>query len=303
MKNKSLIISIAIAVVVMLLLLLNSLGLLSSTFWNLLGQIWPLALVLVIAYQVLQKIPGIGFLLASIALLAVGWAWQTSTIPAVDAYSESLDQGVGSSDCAEVNLRVSVAELRLSGSANPSSSLITAQIDKFPGESLYKNFSRTNLNSGEVLGIYQLESRGFRQWWRPSSIAPKWQVRLGSDTPTYLNIVTGIGRSDVSLKNVNLKAFSISTGIGSTNITLPEHGRFRASIKSGIGGMRIKVPSSMSVRVTASAGLGSIETRGDFSTSDNNKVFFSDNYRVAEDYADIDVDTGIGKVVVESLPF
>lgn len=123
----------------------------------------------------------------------------------------------------------------------------------------------------------------------------EWEVRLGEDLPTDLNIRFGAGKADLKLAGLNLSRLRVESGVGELNMDLGGDWRrsMEASIKAGIGDTTLRLPQNSGVRVQSTVGFGSIKPH---SLSWDGEAFKNELYGQSEVNLDITIDGGMGKI-------
>lgn len=123
----------------------------------------------------------------------------------------------------------------------------------------------------------------------------EWNVRLGEDLPTELNIRFGAGKADLQLAGLNLNHLHVESGVGELNMDLSGdwHRSMEASIKAGIGDTTLKLPQTSGVRVQSTVGFGSIKPH---SLNWDGQTYTNELYGQTDVNLDITIDGGMGKI-------
>jgi predicted membrane protein len=278
------------------ILLLSNLGLWPWGIGESLWRLWP---VLLIALG-LDLIVGKGRRWLSGLLLVVlilGLAGLTLALQAhpPGLHSESLSLDARGASRARVELSPRVARLHL-GAAPAGEPLLQGTVRLGTRERL----KRVEKREGE-LAVVRLEQR--RRGWighLVSSEEPSWDLRLSPSLPIDLEVATGIGETELDLRELQLRSLWIDTGIGVTEVSLPARGRLRAEIQGGVGEITVRVPASMAAHIQSTLGLGDLEVHGGFERQ-------GDDYRTpgfdgAADRVELIVHGGVGHIEITREP-
>lgn len=98
---------------------------------------------------------------------------------------------------------------------------------------------------------------------------------------------------------LNLRRFKLDGGIGQVTVKLPVSGRYDMTIDGGIGQVILMVPEGLAARVRVDGGLGGVNVQGDFRKQGDE--YITDDYNTAENRATLDVNGGIGQIVIKAL--
>jgi hypothetical protein len=280
------------------LLLVTNFGLVS---WNSLLDVWALWPILLVAFG-LDLISGgrlrIPILIAVVAVGALAWSG-TLKLPAVFGGSTSvvaethtIDVPIGAADRAEVRLSPGVADLTIdvTGSA---ATLLEGEIATGRGESLIESF---DLNSGNAVVELRSEmERVFTNFGRDH----RWDLTVSDRVPVELNVDSGVGRSRLDLRGLELTGLHVNGGVGEVVVTLPETGGYSASFDLGVGATRIRIPEGVAASIRIDNGIGSVNVNGDFVRS--GERYQTPGFDQARDRVEMTVDGGIGAITVEQI--
>jgi predicted membrane protein len=111
--------------------------------------------------------------------------------------------------------------------------------------------------------IVEQPSRVVGATW-PGNVRYDWDLKLNSTVPMELEVDMGVGKSEVDLKGLNLRRFSLEAGVGEGSVDLsgPRTSDLDATIKAGVGKLTLILPTEVGVRVKAQAGLGHVNSGG-----------------------------------------
>jgi Cell wall-active antibiotics response 4TMS YvqF len=124
-----------------------------------------------------------------------------------------------------------------------------------------------------------------------------WDLTLNPTVPMALEIKLGAGEADLKLDQLNVTQLNVDVGVGTATITLPENGQYRAEVKGGIGQTKLIIPKGLAVRIRATAGLGNVVLPANLLREGD--AYLTPNYNNAESRVELQLQQGIGQVLVE----
>lgn len=283
--------------------LLNNLGVLSWNVWATLWRLWPVLLIAIGLEILVGRRSLLGSALVALALLVVlGLAiglglpqWTAANINTVER-TETISEDLKGADRAEVEIRFGTGTLNLAALPPGSPQLIKGTLDLSRGESL-------GLSHSGSAGVARLSLESRNAWTTTPNVRSddrkQWDLELNRDLPINLKVSTGVGRSILDLSQLNLTRLDINGGVGQANVKLPERGRYAVELDGGIGELTLILPQGLGAKVQVDGGLGDVRVDGDFTRRD--REYISKNYNTAEHRADIQVDGGIGRIVIRQV--
>jgi len=124
-----------------------------------------------------------------------------------------------------------------------------------------------------------------------------WNLFLNSHIPMGLSIVSGVGINNLQLGGLNLDGLTVNSGTGNITVDLVGLNKdLNATINAGIGDLVLNLPSQAGVKVHVQKGVGLIEAEKGFRS--NRNVFVNEAYGFSNATIDIDVQSGIGNVML-----
>jgi hypothetical protein len=253
-------------------------------------QLWPVALIAVGVDLWTRGRYRLMVILVAL-LAAVGLYFSSgSLLGTARATTEQIEQSLESASRATVTITSGVSELRVTG-LDDTNNLISGKIDLAAGERAIKQFD----NNGGV-ATYELRS----EWAQGRMMNLRnhlWDLALTTGIPLDLTIETGVGRSTLDLRDVQLSNLVVNTGVGETNLTLAT-GSYKADVSTGVGATTIRIPTGVAAKVELERGLGAVNVRGDFDKDED--VYTSPNYATAENRIDLRVQGGVGAITIQS---
>lgn len=286
------------------IVLLNNLNVIDWNIWLVLTRLWPLLLVVAGLDLIFGRRSGIWnsiFIIVVIAMFAFG-AWIVQTVGsdwAGELTTQHVSYPLGGEEQAEIKIDFSVGELEinfLSGSTN----FLEGTLDIFNNETLIQDFS-----TNDGIARLRLEISGEQispPWFFNNLIdgSRNWEILLSAFVSIDLDVSTGVGRSIIDLRDLNLLDLNVDSGVGETIVYLSDKGSYSATISAGIGQVTVYVPAETAVRIRLEIGIGDISVSGDYLRSGN--YYVSPNFDEAENRVEIIISGGIGNVEVIQLP-
>jgi hypothetical protein len=278
-------------------LLLMNLGVLD---WSLLGamlRLWPLLLIAVgLDLMIGRERRAVAVVAGvAVALLIAPLLWWVAERPQTFR-TEIITQPLAGAERAEVKLDVGVATLSLSALAMSDDNLMEGKVrlagDEKISRSFVKEAGKATLSLGHDSRTGALSS--------VFGGDPTWEIQLTRRVPLKLDVECGVGAAELDLRGLSLSDFRIETGVGRVEVILPDSGHLRARLHGGVGKAVIKIPASMEARIEATAGLGSVEVSEDFEKQ--GKRFVTSKYARGANRTDLEVEGGVGSIVIERLP-
>jgi len=277
------------------ILLLNNLGILSSSIWIELLQIWPVLLIAIGIDLLVGRRSAWGTILAFLLIVALigGSVWLVAMErPArPPSSSEIIAQPLGEASLAQIALIPEIGTVRVQSFSSPSL-LFEATIYPLAGEQIVHSFAlqgQTEMGTVRSAGL----SVGPVGQAAP---AYTWDVLLNDRLPTALQIQFGIGQVQLHLTSLTLTGLDLSAGVGQFVVDLPNHGQLSGRVVGAIGQMIVTIPPGMEARLHVTTALAgrSISSRfrqeGDY--------FVSPGYAGAKDRADLDLSLAVGDLIV-----
>jgi hypothetical protein len=298
--------------------LLNNLGVLGWGVWQTLWRLWPVLLIAIGLDILIGRRSVLGSALVALILLAVlagaivlglptfglpTFGLPTFGLPtfgldrsAAIERTEPISEDLKGTDRADVEIGFGTGSLQLGALPEGSAQLLRGTADLSKGESL-------ELNHHGSGSIDRLELRS-RNAWQVSLNFPvdnrkRWDLELNRDIPLNLKVDIGVGESTLDLTQLELTRLEIDGGVGQATIKLPVRGRYPVEISGGIGEVTLIVPEGLAARINVDGGLGNVDVADRFNRSGDRYV--SPDFKSAENRAEIDVDGGIGRVVIRSV--
>jgi hypothetical protein len=284
--------------------LLNNLGMIGWDVWATLLQLWPVLLIAVGLDILVGRRFALGsLLLAGVLVIVLVLAVQGALPVAVNASAsanvdrtETVSQAIDGAERATVDIQFGSGALNVTALTSDSGQLIEGTADLSRGETLRQDYQK---NGGA--GYFTLESNG--SWTTGPDLfvdqGKTWELSLNRDLPLDLEIKLGAGKSTLDLVHLNLRRLQIDSGVGQVTVKLPETGRYTVRINGGVGQVIVMAPQGLAARVQVDGGLGSVSAQGNFSRQGD--VYVTGNYDNAENRATVEVNGGVGQIVLKAL--
>lgn len=282
-----------------LLFLLNNLGVVDWSIWRSLLSLWPIILIGIGLDLLIGRRSMIGSLLVAVLVLALlfggGWYLVQQTAPSGAATSHTISQTLTGIDRAEIEIRAGAGDFRL-GPAAGDGKLIEGGVSLRPNQRLDESFTTSGSQA-----TYRLAVTGPNVILTPTlgrDNGELWDLNLSQDASLDLNLSVGVGPADVDLSRLDLSQLAFHIGVGDATLIFPAQGRFHAKVDGGIGKLVLRIPDGMAARIQADSGIGGMEVDDEFQRQGD--VYVTPGYQDAENRVDIEVDIGLGSVVIES---
>lgn len=298
-KRRNQVVLPLVLIVLGVLVLAANLGWLSwGRVWDVLN-LWP---VLLIAVGVDLLTAGrYRWIVAGLTIVVVALA-MTGRVPLLNgaagpaAQTHDVQIPLEGAERAEVNIRVGVSELSIS-SLGAGDQLVEGTVRTAEGETFTQDTQREGDTAVVVLAAEQRGIGGVQ-----GNVDRTWDLGLAAGVPTELSISTGVGRSQLDLRELILTDLSVRAGVGemTTTLPLPSEGSYEASFDTGVGETTVRVPEDAAVRVEVDRGLGSISARGGFDSLGDN-TYETPGYADAEERIDISIEGGVGSITIERI--
>jgi predicted membrane protein len=131
-----------------------------------------------------------------------------------------------------------------------------------------------------------------------------WDVRLNDAVPMDLDVVLGVGTSELRLGSLSLRNLSVRGGAGETTVDLsgkPSRDLV-ARVESGVGELRLRVPRDAGVRITGvQDGIGDWQAEGFTKRAGDENAVYNAAYDTAQYKYVIHLLRGVGSIRVEQL--
>ncbi|MGE5602392.1 MAG: LiaI-LiaF-like domain-containing protein [Nitrososphaerales archaeon] len=283
--------------------LLNNLGMVSWDVWMTLLRLWPVILI-AIGLDLLfgRRFPLgsilLGLLLVAVLVLAVqGTIPLTANASAVTVdHTETISEELNGASEASVAIRFGAGNLNVNALTEGSPQLVQGSVDLSRNEQLNRSYSANN-----GVADYVLESRG--SWaMDPEVLAgsnKKWNLSLNRDLPTDLRVSSGVGQAALDLTGLNLRRFDLNGGVGQVTVKLPASGRYQVNIDGGVGQIIVIIPQGLAARLRTEGGLGAVSVQGNFRKDGD--TYTTGDYGSAQNQAEVQVQNGVGQIVLKSL--
>jgi hypothetical protein len=186
-------------------------------------------------------------LVVSLLLSAACWSRPVQIV------HEAVDQPLGAAARAEIDIALSVGQLRIGALPQPDA-LIRGDI-AYPAQSrVVREFALRDDSA-----TFRLREEDQRATVLDNDgDVPIWDLRLNQTTPLRLRVETGVGENTIDLSQLHVTELDLKSGIGKTTVMLPGQAALRAGLSGGIGSTTVVIPAGVPVRVESSVGLGNI---------------------------------------------
>ena len=275
-----------------LLFLLNNFGVIDGNIWPRLLSLWPLLLVAAGLDILIGRRSTAGAILTALIMIAllVGGVWLLSTqSTSADLVTHTIRQSLDDAASAEIKISAGAGQLAL-GPLAEGGALIEGQIALPGNQNLRQDFQVNN-------GVARYSVRGDGNVrLAPSFDGENWSLRLNRDLPTVLEVSTGVGAAALDLERLRLTDLEVEIGVGEVTLTLPRQGVYLARVKGGVGEVTITIPAGLGARIQVDNGLGRVQMPAGYTRQGD--TWLSPGYASAADRVDLEVNGGVGSIVV-----
>lgn len=279
--------------------LLNNLGRLDWSIWEMILRLWPVLIIGIGLELLIGRRSVWGSLLVALLLIVVlaGAVYLYRSPAATPSFTtQSVSQSLDGATRGEVTVDSGVGRLNVDAGAD-GDWLVQGTVSLGRGERLH--------SEGRVAGgvaHYQISSEGLQASWFSGRIGERreWNLSLTPTVPLDLTLRSGVGEAVMDLTGLEVTDLEVTSGVGRVSVTLPAEGRIRVTIQGGVGEIVLTLPAEMAARIQVDVGLTQVSVPGGFVHEGD--VYRSPNYNVAENRADIEIDGGLGRILVVQGP-
>lgn len=276
------------------LLLLDQLGVIDVSVAALL-RLWPLILVLVGLELLLrgQRVSGVVTAVLVLVVVAVGAAIVWPALTAGNAL-ETRDYTFPAAgiDSAVILLDIGVGDVQVYALEGGEADLIEATV-RYARDRMEV---RTDDRVSDGVATIEIASESRGVWFPFGEDSTEWRIGLSPDVPARLAVNAGVGTAHVDLTGMDIAGMDLDGGVGRFEIVLPASGEFPVNIEGGVGTISVTVPTGLEARARIDEGLGSVDVSSRFRR--NGRIYTTPGYDDAVARADIDIDGGIGTIVI-----
>lgn len=281
-----------------LMLLLNNLQIIDWGVWDTIWRLWPVLLIALGAELLLGRRSPFGSLIAAaIVLLALGAGLALFTARGPAGLTEQrISQPLSGAAAAEVSIDLNMGGLFLESGPAGSDLLVSGTARINAGEEVAQTFrleggtARLELKDRQTIppfGSIEGEHRG-------------WDLQLSPDLPIRLKVNTGVGASELDLTDLQVTRLDVNVGVGKTTVILPDRGQVSGQVRGGIGQTIIEIPEGVAARIRVQTGIGQVQVPSGYERQD--RTYTSPDYQTATDRIDLQVDGGIGQILIRTVP-
>lgn len=276
----------------------QELGLIDVSIWTLLWRLWPVWLIAMGLDLMLGRRTANGSwiilgVVVAIVIVVAGLGGPFSLRTAGLGDPVAVSQPLGGAKRAEVLIDASVSRLQITSGGIDT--LVEGTITPLEWERIEQD----ERISGDKL-VYELKSQGQGQVLPVNTNGPStWDLQLSDRVPMELRIDAGVGESRIDIAQVQLTSLKLDTGVGETEVVLPGQGRYKVEVDSGVGSVTLRLPRGLAARIHADQGIGAVRVDGAFER-ESKSSYISPNFSQAENRAEIEIDGGVGEIVIET---
>lgn len=233
-------------------LLLNNLGVIERSLWSLALQLWPAVLLAIGVDILIPRRSALGVLVAIIAVTGVfvGSIWLLNLVGQPLGEGVAVSQSMGEIQSAEVRLEPAIGLLQVDGNAGPGL-LVEGAADAIGSNEPAASYSQTG-GRGRF-HLTPLERPGVTVLIPTTRTT--WDLSLGDSLPIDLRVDMGVGEVNLDLADVRIDDLEASFGVGRAEITVPEQRSLAARVEGGVGEILVRVPTGSNVRLEYDRGV------------------------------------------------
>lgn len=294
------------------LLLAANLGWLPDYSWRLLGQLWPLMLI-VVGFDIMvgrRSAAGAWFSGMMAAAVLTGVAALLWLAPVLPGISRMIEPSIHLVAGEASHPRTDITEARIAidfpsggGTIVPttpgSSDLIEAQ-------TLHTATPRLEVETSNGQARVELKRRSaercFLCFFDEEPGTTRWDVALAHDLPLALTLDASSGSHVFDLATLQLESLVLNGSSGEVVLMLPA-ATYTARIDGGSGSMNISIPTEAGLRVERDHGSGTFvpgeRLRMTSGATDDDSVWETENFRTAAAKITIRLDQGSGDIIIE----
>lgn len=259
-------------------------------------DLWPVAVLAVGVDMLTRGRYRVLVIIAAIVLGGIFYAtWHGGLFGSTSTIMHTIEHDIGDAQRAEVRLDPGIATLQV-GALSGGDALVRGTVELDRRVRLSDRFSRSGSTARLVIGTRS--DRGFLRFGGHAS-AP-WDLSFARGVPIDLDVDAGVGRSTLDLRALQVTDLELDGGVGVIDVTLPATGMVRASIDAGAGKVTVRVPRGMAASIRVDRGIGSVNVSPAFPESGNG--YRSPGYDTATNRTELDIDGGVGSIVIEQVP-
>jgi hypothetical protein len=293
-----------VLIVAGVVLLLNQSGHLPWSVWTTLLRFWPLLFVLLglgiligVTRSTVLYVAGL-FTAACLligAVLFAAFAVERRAIggegPAVQTFIAPGDDA----DRAAVYLDLALGSLNLEASQNSANLLEATIYNAYYSEQAIGN---TRVSGGRAEVSLRSDSRPTPLRLSDWGDLDRWDLLVATGISLELNVNSGAASLDLDLRSLRLTSLKLDCGAGRVRVAFPEAaGRTTASLSVGLGEVTLEIPEEVGARIRVEKAL--VAVRVDNPRFDSVPGGFqSDNYDLAPNTLELEIDAAIGSVVI-----
>jgi len=288
-----------------IILLLQNLKVLPWDIWYQIWRLWPLVLIAIGLDLLFGRRNALVSLLIVLAVLGGGAAflyYNGGLQGPGNLLEYSVNVPVEGARSAVVTLDSGVGNLTVDG--NESTRLASGTLRYYES---WGQPEQKIARSGDTVNLDLEQPDRMHLSFGPFGPEPLdragWEVHLNNQVPMKLTVNTGVGDSDLDLREMKVTDLNLNVGTGQTTVRLPEQaGAATASIKGGVGSLNVVIPDDVEARIEVDKGIGSVDVPNRFrkQSDEGNDVYVSDGYNGASSKLDLKVNVGVGSVDISS---
>lgn len=249
-----------VLIVVGVLLYLQAQGIVRNVF----QYFWPVALILLGAWIIL------------------GVYWKPSP-----SAGETFSIPLGSAQSVSYHFSHGAGQLEIGGAAPAGAAIFGTYA---------AGMNRSSHLSGDRLDVRVEAGPSFVPFIGPGEGV--WRYQLAQGIPSLLTVESGASFLNIDLKDLLVTRFVLKTGASSANVTMPARGASILDVEAGAASINIRIPEPTAARIRVREGVTAVDVDSARFPRLDSGFYQSSNYDTSSDRAEINIESGLGKVSV-----
>jgi serine/threonine protein kinase len=209
---------------------------------------------------------------------------------------QSITEELGEAEALVVNLKLAAVRAQVSGQELPA----FAVLGEYNTNTFLDLTTDYALEDGVgVLTIEQQDAPDAPEGMtipRLLGLTADLSLSINNMVPVDLAVSTGVGETDLDLRELELNALSIESGVGTLDLKLPD-GDYEVTLNAGVGSATIELPEDSAVDLHVLGGIGNIDV-ADRLESVGEGHWQTPGYEDAEQRIDLTITAGVGDLTI-----
>ena len=286
--------------------LLQNLGLLTWDVWRVVGQFWPVILIL-IGLELFLGSAGrhvFGAAMGGILALALAAAVAVAVFGHFSAASDSVSsrtftQTLEGANAVHAVVQFGAGNLNIGPLQDETGQLAQMTYD---GPDRLRPQPSYRVRSGEGQLAYQVHGGG-PPWRLPfgngSSGNSQMDLLLSQQVPLTLDVQEGASSGTLDLSKLRVGSFDLQTGASHTSVIMPQNaGSTVATIKGGAASIDVQIPDGVAAQIQYDGGLSTVNVDQTRFPQNGARSYRSLDYDTAQSKIDLTIQAGVSTISV-----